>query len=642
MPFIWTPSTEQIANANVTRFMKRHHIDSPEELVKRSMEDIEWFWLSAQEDLDILWQRPFRDLCDHTKGIGWSKWFIEGELNITDNCIDRHAQKQGEHLALIWEGDDGTVQTFNYQELEEKISRFSSVLRGSGIEKGDSVGLLLPMLPETLIAFFAILKLGAIVVPIFSGFGAEAIATRLNQATAKLLITVDGSYRRGKLIPIKPLADEAAAQVPSLKKMIVLRHARNPVYFNHHHEVWWHEELDKFQEYPETEPLPAETPCMIIYTSGTTGNPKGCVHTHAGALLQCTKELAYHFDLKPNDRFFWFTDIGWMMGPWEMIGVLSLGATLVLFEGAPDYPTPDRLWKLVEHHQITHLGISPTLIRLLKTHGESWTVDHQMKSLRMLGSTGEPWDIDSYQWFFEKVGKSRAPIINISGGTELLGCLLAPLPIQSLKACSLGGPGLGMAVDVVDESGKPLRNEIGYLVCKQPAPSMTKGFWKDMERYIETYFSKWDTIWNHGDWAKIDTDGQWFLYGRADDTIKVAGKRVGPNEIESALMRHKSVAEAAAIGVPHAIKGEAIVAFVVLRPGILPDEELRRELIGRAVHTLGKSLKPEELRFVTMLPKTRSAKILRGLIKKAYLHHTIDNLSSVEDPAALEAIRQST
>jgi acetyl-CoA synthetase len=439
-------------------------------------------------------------------------------------------------------------------------------------------------------------------------------------------------------VEIKKEADIALEKAPSVKNVIVARHTKQNVGMKQGKDFYWDELVDKQPEKCPTEVMEAEDYSIIIYTSGTTGKPKGTVHTHAGAMAQMAKELGYYFDVKPDDTFFWVTDIGWMMGPWEMIGVSFFGATYVVFEGAPNYPNPDRLWEMIERHKINSLGISPTAIRLLITYGDQWVDKYPMETLRILGSTGEPWDPDSYMWFFEKVGKKRCPIINISGGTEIVGCLLSPLPITELKPCTLRGPGLGMDIDVFDDNGKPIRGGIGHLVCKKPAPSMTKGFLNDPQRYLDTYFSKWNDVWYHGDWAKVDEDGFWFLYGRSDDTIKVAGKRTGPAEIEAALIEHEAVAEAAAIGVPHDIKGEGVVCFVVLNPSYKADEKLREELKAQVVKHLGKTLKPEAVKFVKGLPKTRSAKIVRGVIKKKYLGENLGDISSVENHDMIEEI----
>ncbi|MCP5468227.1 MAG: acetate--CoA ligase [Deltaproteobacteria bacterium] len=635
--FIWHPDNQLIENSNIARFMKRENISDYAALIKKSTKDIEWFWNACLKDLDIKWQKPYEKLLDQSEGFPWAKWFLGGEINIVDQCLDRHIQEgRGDKVAFTWIGDCGAEKILTYQELYDQVNALASSLKSLGVQKGDRVGLYLPMISEMVVCFFACLKLGAIIIPIFSGFGPEPLAVRLQNAEAKVLITADGSFRRGKKINIKESADQAIARVDSVKHVIVVKRTFEEIPWDDNRDIAYEDLLKKASVPVETARLDAEARSMIIYTSGTTGLPKGTVHTHAGCLAQMTKELAYYFDTKSEDVFFWVTDIGWMMGPWEIIGTTSLGASFVIFEGAPDYPEPDRLWRIVEKHGVTIFGISPTAIRLLMKQDSKWVEKNDLSKLRILGSTGEPWDPESYRWFFEKVGQKRCPIINISGGTELVGCLLAPLPIMPLKACTLGGPGLGMDVDVVDEEANSVRGEVGYLVCRQPAPSMTKSFWKDNGRYLETYFSKWPNIWFHGDWAIVDEEGYWFLQGRADDTIKVSGRRTGPAEIEAALMRHPACAEAAAIGVPHEIKGESIVAFVVLKDQFVESLELAEEFIAQVAEVLGKTLRPEKLYFVSALPKTRSAKIVRRAIKNKYLGKDLGDLSSVENPQVLD------
>jgi acetyl-CoA synthetase len=636
---LWKPNKAYIDQANITRFMKKHGIVSYDQLISRSCSDTEWFWDACLKDLKLRWQQPYQKVKDESKGFPWTRWFVGGRINIVDNCIDRHVQEGREdHLAFVWEGDCGAVQRFTYGQLQERVNRLAAGLVSLGIKQGDRVGLYLPMHPDMVVSFFACLKIGAIVIPVFSGFGPEPLAVRLKNAEAKLLITADGGLRRGKEVPIKPAADQAVSGIPSIEHVLVVKRLFKEVPMQPGRDIWMEDLLAQKHSAAPTAQLDAEAHSMIIYTSGTTGLPKGTVHTHAGCLAQMTKEVGYYFDTKADDVFFWLTDIGWMMGPWEMIGTLSLGAAFVIFEGAPDYPNPDRLWQLIERHGVTIFGISPTAIRLLMRHELDWVKKHDISKLRILGSTGEPWDPESYRWFFENVGGGRCPIINISGGTEIVGCLLAPLPITDLKSCTLRGPGLAMDVDVFNEQGQPVRGEVGYLVCKKPAPSMTKGFWGDDQRYLETYFSKWPGVWYHGDWALVDEEGYWFLQGRADDTIKVSGRRTGPAEVEAALMRNSACAEAATIGVPHEIKGEALVCFAVLKPGINPSEKLENEFKDQVTEILGKTLKPERVIFVPALPKTRSAKIVRRAIKAKYLGKDLGDLSSVENPQSLDSI----
>jgi len=636
---VWTPYGDYLEKSNITRFMRWHGIKDYEELLQKSSGDISWFWDAALKDLGVEWYQPYQKVLEG--GLPWAKWFVGGKINLIHNVLDRHQVKLKSKPAFIWESDDGKTRSVTYGELNLQVCRAASALKAVGVRKGDRVGLYMPMIPEMVVAFLATLKIGAIIVPVFSGFGAQALAARLRDAEAKVLFTADGSLRRGKEVEIKKSADEALRECPSVKQVVVARRLGLDVPMQFGRDVAWEDFLKSGATVCETEKMQAEDVSLVIYTSGTTGRPKGTVHTHAGCQAQMAKELGYYFDVKERDVFFWVTDIGWMMGPWEILGVMTFGATFVIFEGAPDWPNPDRLWEIVENHRVTHLGISPTAVRLLIKSGVEWTKRHDLTSIRMLGSTGETWDPESYQWFFEHIGGKRCPIINISGGTEIVGCHLAPLPITPLKACTLRGPGLGMDVDVWNEKGEPVRGEVGYLVCKKPAPSMTKGFLNDPQRYLDTYFSTWPNIWNHGDWAYVDQDGYWFLRGRADDTIKVAGRRTGPAEIEAVLLEHAAVSEAAVIGVPHDVKGEEVVGFIVLKPGHQPSERLRQELKEQVVKGMGKTLTPKDIRFVKMLPKTRSAKIVRAAIKKKFLNLPVGDVSSVENLDALEEISRS-
>lgn len=622
-PFAWTPTQEYIERSNIWRFMQAHNVRDYHELVRRSTEDIEWFWDAVVTDLQIEFFEPYQRVLDVSQGIPWAKWFVGGKINIAHNCVDKHAYARPDKTALIWEGEDGSVRHVSYRELYEQTNRLAHILKEMGIAKGDRVGIFMPMIPETVIAMMACAKIGAIFTPIFSGFGAQAVAARLNDCGAKLLITAESFSRKGVRIEMGKIAREAAKLCPTVQEVMVLGRGEGS------------------GERCPTEHTDSEDPFMIIYTSGTTGKPKGAVHVHGGFLVKIAQEVAHQVDLHEEDILFWVTDMGWIMGPWEVVGGLALGGTVFLYEGAPDYPSIDRLWAMIERHKISILGVSPTLIRALMKFGEEPVRRHDLSSLRILGSTGEPWNPAPWWWLFEHVGEKRCPIINLSGGTEVGACFLSPLPITPIKPCALVGPALGMAVDVFDSHGKPLRGGVGELVCKKPWPGMTRGIWKDPDRYIQTYWSRWPNIWVHGDWASIDEDGYWFLHGRSDDTIKIAGKRLGPAEIESVLVGHAAVAEAAAIGVPHELKGETIWCYVVLKPGYEPSDALRTELRERVVEALGKSFVPEQIKFVTELPKTRNAKILRRAIRAKALGQDPGDLSNLENPQALEEIARA-
>jgi len=639
---VWKPTDDYVKNANITRFMRKHSIKDYNELIKKSTDDIAWFWEEALKDLNIEWYKSYDKVYDDSKGIQWTKWFTGGKLNIVHNVLDRHAKSdKKDNIVIIWEDETGNVRKLTYKELYREVNRFANALKKLGVKRGDRAGIYMPMVPEIVVAFLGAMKIGAISIPIFSGFGGHALAQRLNIAGAKVLITADGSIRRGKQVEIKKEVDKAIDSVSSMEHVIVYKRLGIDTLMKDGRDIRWDDTVSNQSDQCETEQMNSEENAMIIFSSGTTGKPKGTVHTHGGALAQIAKELGYYFDVKEDDVFFWLTDIGWMMGPWMIVGVQNFAGAYVIYEGAPNYPEPDRLWKLIEKQKITTLGISPTAIRLLMTYGDEWVKKHDLSSLRFLGSTGEPWDPDSWNWLFEKVGGKRIPIINISGGTEIVGCFLSPLPITELKPCTLRGPGLGMDVDVFDDNGKPVRGKMGHLVAKKPAPSMTRGFWNEPDRYIETYWSKWPNIWYHGDWAKIDEDGFWSLHGRSDDTIKIAGRRTGPAEIEAALIEHPAVSEAATIGVPDELKGEDIVCFVVLKPGYEPSETLREELKDQVVKIMGKTLKPRDIKFVGDLPKTRSAKIVRRIIKAAFLGKDISDASSVENTQAIEEIQNA-
>ena len=636
----WTPSPEYVERANVTRLMRAHGIKDIGELRRRSVEDVEWYWDAVVKDLGFEFSTPYETVLDTSRGVPWATWFGGGRINLTWNCVDRwaHDDAAKDRPAIIGESETGEVAGLTYKQLHKKVDRLAAGLLEMGVTKGDAVGVFMPMRPEAAVAAYAVAKIGAIYMPIFSGFAPHAVAARLNDCEAKVLITADGTWRRGKHGLMKTVADEAVADCPSIERVVVLENLRIDMPMTPGRDVTWHDFTTPHEgAHLDCADTAAEDPLMIAYTSGTTGKPKGSVHVHGGFLVKMASETAYQTDIHPGEVLDWITDMGWIMGPWSMVGSHANGATMVTYEGAPDFPGPDRVWASVERHRVNMLGVSPTLIRALKIHGDEHPAGHDLSSLRIIGSTGEPWNPEPYEWLMRVAARDgEVPIINISGGTEVGACFLSPYPVEELKVCSLGGASLGMDVDVFDQTGQPVRGEVGELVCKQPWPGMTRGIWRDPERYIDTYWSTFDGVWRHGDWAKIDEDGQWFLLGRSDDTINVAGKRLGPAEVESVLVSHPSVAESAVVGVPDETKGEAVWCFVVA-PGANAD--LADELAERVAGELGRPFKPSRVVLVDALPKTRSAKILRRAVRAVAVGEDPGDMSSAENPQALDGIR---
>lgn len=642
---VWRPTPDYVENAHLTRFMRLYNIANFDALLRRSTQttdDVAWFTEAVLKYLDIRFYEPYRSVIDLTRGLPWPEWCVGGKMNIIHNCLDKYIGTPAEsQTALVWEAEEGTTEKLTYGQLYRRVNQAANALRRLGLGKGDAIGLYMPMTPEIVVAMLAIAKIGGIILPLFSGYGAGAIASRLEDASAKALFTADGFFRRGKPVAMKPVADEAAAQVPSLQHMLVANRAGLDVPMQTARDHWWDDLISQQPEEAPTEITAAEDVLMVIYTSGTTGRPKGAVHTHCGFPVKAAQDMAFGTDLHPGQVLYWMTDMGWMMGPWLVFGSLLLGSTFLIYDGAPDFPGPDRLWAMVERHHVTTLGVSPTLIRSLILHGEAPVKQHDLSSLRFFASTGEPWNPEPWRWLFQEVGGGQRPIINYSGGTEISGGIVMGNPILPLKPCSFSAACPGIAADVYDEDGHPVREQVGELVIKAPWIGMTRGFWKDPQRYLDTYWSRWTDVWVHGDFAAIDADGLWYILGRSDDTIKVAGKRLGPAEVESVLVNHPNVLEAAAIAVPDKIKGSEVVVFCVLAKGCEECEELRQELRALVVAALGKPLAPREILFVSDLPKTRNAKVMRRMIRAAYLGQDPGDSSSLVNPEAVEEIRRA-
>lgn len=618
--FVWTPTAEQVEQANVTRLARLLGCADYHELHRLSVEDPERFWPAVVEDLALEFSHPWDRVLDDSEGIEWSRWFTGGRLNLAWNCVHKWAGADGE--AAVFAAEDGVRAALGWSDLSREVTQLAEELVSRGVEPADRVAIFMPMSPAAAVASHACAHVGAVQVPIFSGFAAPAIAARLADSEAKLVITADWSLRRGQRVEMLATLEAANDGADVL--------------------VWEREHGwgDDVRSRPGVMPpleVESEHPYLLAYTSGTTGRPKGALHVHGGFLVSIAREVAYQTDVRRGDRVLFATDMGWIMGPWTVVGAGALGATVVYMEGAPDWPA-DRLWRLVEAERVTMLGLSPTLVRALIPKGDP---DADLSSLRALATTGEPWNPAPYRWLHEQVGGGRVPIVNESGGTEVGACFLASTPIAPTKACSLGFAALGQDVDVFDPAGRPVRGEVGELVCKRPWPGMTRGVWRDPQRYLDTYWRRFPGVWTHGDWASVDDDGYWFLHGRSDDTLNIAGKRIGPAELESAAVGHEGVAEAAAIGVPHDVKGEVAWIFCCLRPGIEGNDELAREVAEAVARELGKAFRPERIVFVAALPKTRSAKIVRRAVRAKVLGKDPGDLSSLENPESLEEIARA-
>lgn len=615
-------------------------IKSYSELVKKSTEDISWWWRTCENVLEIKWSTPYSKVFDPTPEIENTVWFPGGKLNATQTILDQKLNKEGASKAFVWEGEDGSKNVLTYHQLQREVGMFANYLKGLGVKKGDVVASCLPMLPETIVAMLGAIRIGAVFSPIFCGYGPAAIASRISNSTPKLLVTCDGYFRKGTKVILKPSVDEALdiakLEVPTL--VVERLGAEIPIVKNR--DSFYKEKVTKESSVADAEIVGPDDPALLLYTSGTTGKPKGVIISHCGALLQPGKEIYFNLDTKPEDVFMWITDIGWMMGPWQVFGVQTVGATHMIFEGVPDFPNSDRIYRMIEEYGITHLGHSATTMRMIRRHGDKIIKEHDLSSLRILGNTGEPIDPDTWIWEMKSIGNWNCPMINLSGGTEIFGCFLLPSPIVPLKPSTLWGPGLGMDIDVYDDSGNSVRGQVGYLVCRKPAPSMTRGFWNDYGRYIETYWSRFSGAWYHGDWAFIDQDGYWFLMGRADDVIKVAGRRVGPAEIESILNSHPLVAESACIGMHDEVKGEKLDCFVMLKKGGKSDKETADSIKRLVAQSLGKTLEPDKIVFVEDLPRTRSGKIIRRLIRAVASGEATGDLSTVENPESLQKIKR--
>lgn len=639
---VWRPGQELVSRSVLQAFFDRHGIKDYDELIARSNADPGWFWDALIAFSDFRFYRPYRTILDQSKGAPWAEWCVGGTTNIVLNCLDKRiGTPEAERDAIVWESEQGETVRWSYARVHEETCRLAEGLRALGLGRGDVVGLYMPMIPRAVVTLLAVAKIGGVVLPMFSGFGAPAIASRLNDAGAVAVITTDGTWRRGRKALLKPVVDEAAAMVPSLRYVIVDRHLGDDIPWDPARDRAW----DEFAAAAaggdsRTEEMDAAAPFMLVYTSGTTGKPKGTVHCHAGfPIKNGACDLGLCFDLQPEDRLLFFSDMGWVVGPMLAYGALLRGACAVLAEGAPDYPDAGRLWRLVQDLKVTHLGVAPTIIRSYMRVDGAGVDGYDFSSLRVTISTGEPWTPDAWEWMFERVCRRRVPILNYVGGTEIGGGILAGTVMHPMKPCAFGDQMPAMGADIVDEAGAAVGpGEVGELVLRLPSIGLTHSLWHDDERYLDSYWTRYPGLWHHGDWAARDRDGFWYVLGRSDDTLKIAGKRTGPSEIETLLMATGKLAEAAVIGVPDDIKGQAIVCVCSLLPNVGDTPALRAELTDALVSGLGHPFKPRAILFVADLPKTRNMKVMRRVVRAAYLGESPGDVSSLVNPEAVQAV----
>jgi acetyl-CoA synthetase len=622
-------------------FSKRAHVrslDEYREMYEHARRNAEDFWGEQGKMLD--WFEPPK------KVLEWdaphAKWFVGGKLNVAHNCLDRHLEKNGNKPALLWEAEDGSTLQLTYIELHSRVCKFANVLVSLGVKAGDCVAIYMPMIPELPVAMLACARIGAVHSVVFGGFSATALGDRIRDARAKLLITADGGYRRGRIIPLKETSDTALESCPTVEKMIVVRRTGEPVVWRDGRDLWWHDVVEKVSADCPAPPFDSEHPLYILYTSGTTGKPKGVLHTSGGYLLQCMWSTRLVFDLRDEDIFWCTADIGWVTGhSYIVYGPLANGASIVMYEGAPDFPRRDRFWEIVDRYKVTIFYSSATAVRAFMAWGMDWVNQHDLSSLRLLGTVGEPINPAAWKWYFEAIGKKRCPIVDTWWQTETGSILISPLPgATPTKPGSATLPLPGVSARVVNSEGQPVNpGETGYLVVEKPWPSMLRTIYGDNERYQRDYWSRIPGVYFTGDAAQCDKDGYIWVLGRVDDVIKVAGHRLSSMEIESALVSHPSVAEAAVVARPDDIRGEAIVCFVTLRSGQSPTKELRHALCEHVAVTIGTIARPSEVRFADLLPKTRSGKIMRRLLRELAQKGGISgDTTTLEDLSVIERL----
>jgi acetyl-CoA synthetase len=644
-PYLWTPPSELVAVSNLTAFLRVTGQKDYDDLASKAEADPAWLMQEVFKFCNVRFYRGYDQMLDVSRGQPWARWCVGGTTNIVLNCLDKHRDTAvWDQTFLVWEGEDKHERrSLSYREFDRDVARLAQGLRGIGIGRGDVVAIYMPNLPETFVAFFAILKLGAIVMPLFSGFGHAPIQTRLNHGEAKAVITANGTWRRGAPAPLKSVLDVALEASPTVEHVIVTRRDGLAIDtpMQKGRDLWWEDAVAGKDAVIETAEMQAEDPAILLYTSGTTGEPKGCVWTHIGFIgSMVTRDMIICGDFKSSDRFFFFSDMGWMVGAMCACIPSFAGGSLLIAEGTPDYPDTGRFWRLIAEHGVTYLGVSPTIVRSLMRYGLE-VESHDLSSLRMTASGGEAWTAAPWLWFFEHVCKKKIPIINISGGTEVGGCIFTGTPNHPMNPGSFSRPALGVGADIVDLSGERVPDgTVGELVLRHSSIGLTKSLWKADARYIESYWSTLPGLWVHGDFAMRGEDGLYYILGRSDDTIKISGKRTGPAELEGILIATGKLAEAAVFGIPHPIKGSAIVCACVPMPGVDGDNGLAAQLSSAIVAGMGTSYRPETILFVDDLPRTRNLKIMRRVLRAVFEDKDPGDISALANPEAVDRLRE--
>jgi acetyl-CoA synthetase len=616
--------------------MNKHKISSLNELIHKSNQNVEWFWKEIDKDIGIVWDEPYKKILDTSNGIPWSTWFIGGKINIYNSSVKKFAKKNPNKIAYYFVSEDGTTSQITYLELELKIGKLANALKKLGVKKGDIVAIYLPMIEESILAILACAKIGAIQTVIFSGYSSESLQIRLQDCKAKVLFVCDGFQRRGKSVSQKQIINKAIKNT-KIEKVIVIPYKGVDKYNEFEKFIFYESIMSSENSICPTEIMNSEDPLFILYTSGTTGKPKGVIHVHGGFSVFAGYQAAYLIDTNENDVVFWPADIGWITGlVWNIYGLLIMGANAVIYDGVLDYPNFDRIWNILEDYKVTIFGISPTAVRLFKKNNIEPLKSHNLEKIKNIPTTGEPLDEDSWWWLFEKVGNRKIPIMNLSGGTEIGGAMLSVFPGMNLKPSTVGMPCPGMNLDVFDDNGKSILQKNGYLVIKSPWPAMTRGLLNDEDRYLENYWSRFENIWFHGDYVFVDDDGLWYMRGRTDDVINVSGHRMSTIEIEHALITHDKISDAASISIPDEITGEAIVIFFV--PKNKSETILGKQISDYISEKIGKIARPKAVYQISDLPKTRTGKIMRRLLKAKLLGLPLGDLSSLENPHVLNEI----